>query len=289
MYHGDVMGDTISVAVEDGSVVGVCFLMETSSYRARDPKYPGYLNMEYAALSDENEVKNSELLIETLIDEYHRIREEKKDGRLILRTFCSSASFDYLDFLSSFGFRAESFMFRMRKELGRAPAKDSDGSFSFEVGLPDRSMETISVSAVKAGSDGSMSGMEGYFEANGRAFGIPDSEPDLLYKMREQNGIQFIARSGSVIVAAVSVWENNPGSVSTENIFCEEKYRRLGITEKLLSGVLDCLSGIGYREATLFVYGVNTYAVALYTKLGYSIYGGILHMNYEDGYVPELV
>jgi ribosomal protein S18 acetylase RimI-like enzyme len=90
-------------------------------------------------------------------------------------------------------------------------------------------------------------------------------------------------------VGAVSVWENKNGCVSTENIFCIREYRRRGITETILRRVLSHLSYKGYREAVLYVYGVNIYAIELYMKLGYEIVGGTVHMLYEDGYEPEMV
>lgn len=287
--HGDVMAGTISVALEKGHPVGVCFLMATSTYQSADLQHPGYLNMEYQAVSGEDEIEICALLIDTLIEDYRQICEEEPDKRIILRTFASPSSTEYMSFLASFGFRAQYFMYRMRKDLTEVVPEDGDGSFSFEIKNKKGVSERIDVKAVRIGSDGSADGLEGYFEANGSVFGVPDSENELIYRLREQNGIQFIAGVKGRVVAAVSIWENGPLSVSTENIFCIEEYRRLGVTEELLRGVCAFLAGKGYKEATLFVYGVNTYAVGLYTKLGYNIFGGTMHMLFEDGYVPELI
>lgn len=287
--HGDVMDGTISVALEKGHPVGICFLMATSTYHSADREHPGYLNMEYQAVSDENEIEVCALLIDTLIADYRRICSEEPDKRIILRTFVSSSSTEYMSYLSSFGFRAQYFMYRMRKDLTEVVPEGGDGSFSFRIKNKAGASEKIDVRAVRIGQDGSADGLEGYFEANGSVFGVPDSENELIFRLREQNGVQFIASAKGRVVAAVSVWENGPVSVSTENIFCIEEYRRLGVTEELLRRVCAYLAGKGYKEATLFVYGVNTYATALYTKLGYNIFGGTMHMLFEDGYVPELI
>ena len=286
--HGDVIKETVSVATENGDPVGVCFLMITSSYYFSDLEHPGYLNMEYEALSGADEIEISGVLIDALINDYKKICKKNKNKRLILRTFCTPTSVDYLMYLSSFGFRAQNFMYRMKKDLTEVVPTNGDGSFSFELADGKRT-ETVEVSAIRADAGGKISGLDGYFEANKSAFGIPDSENELVYRLSEQCGVQFIAGIGGKVVAAVSVWENRPDSVSTENIFCIPEYQRRGVTEKLMRGVCSYLSGKGYREATLFVYGVNTYAVSLYMKLGYDIYGGMLHMLYEDGYVPEMV
>ena len=287
--HGDVLKETISVAVDDGILLGICFLTATSSYRYADREHPGYLNMNFEVIPGENEVEVSALLIDTLIKDYKFICKKEKNKRIILRTFCSASSNEYLSFLTSFGFRAHYFMYRMKKDLTGAVPVQGNGDFEFDIFSKDRKRERISVRTIRAGSDGSIDGLEDYFEANGRAFGIPDSENELEFRLKEQNGVQFIARAGDKLVAAVSVWENGRGSVSTENIFCSEEYRRCGVTEKMLRGVSSYLAGKGYREATLFVYGVNTFAVALYTKLGYNIYGGLLHMLYEEDYIPEII
>ncbi len=286
--HGDVMKETISVATVNGDPVGMCFLMITSSYYYSDLEHPGYLNMEYEALSGADEIEISGMLIDALINDYKAICKKNKNKRLILRTFCTPTSVDYLMYLSSFGFRAQNFMYRMRKDLTKVEPHYGGDSFSFE--LTDKGKaETVTVTAVKAEAVEKTDGLDGYFEANESAFGIPDSENELVYRLREQCGVQFIAGIGGKVIAAVSVWENRPDSVSTENVFCIPEYQRRGVTEKLMRGVCSYLSGKGYREATLFVYGVNTYAVSLYMKLGYDIYGGMLHMLYEDGYVPEMV
>ena len=82
--HGDVMDGTISVALEKGHPVGICFLMATSTYHSADREHPGYLNMEYQAVSDENEIEVCALLIDTLIADYRRICSEEPDKRIIL-------------------------------------------------------------------------------------------------------------------------------------------------------------------------------------------------------------
>jgi len=287
--HGDVLKDTINIAVEGDRVLGVCFLLDTPSCECADKEHPGYLNMEFEAILGEEGIEISAMLIDALIDEYQKICEANNNKRLILRTFCPASSVDYIGFLSSFGFRAQYFMYRMKKDLSGVEPMTGDGGFSFTVRGRSGREEKIEVKAIRAESDGSIADRDEYFEANGSAFGIPDSKNELVYRLREQNGVQFTAKAKGKVVAAVSVWENGHGSVSTENIFCIKEYRRLGITEKLLRGVCAYLSGKGYREASLYVFGVNNYAVGLYTKLGYNIYGGTLHMLYEDDYVPELI
>lgn len=287
--HADVLKETVSVAAENGHLVGICFLTVTSSYKYADREHPGYLNMDFEAVHGENEVEISAMLIDALINDYRKICRSEKNKRIILRTFCSASSADYMNYLVSFGFRAEHYMHRMRKDLSETMEIPGNGDFDFTVRAKNGKELKVCVEAVRAEGDTDIKGLDGYFEANGRAFGIPDSENELEYRLREQNGVQFVARIDGRVAAAVSVWENNPGSVSTENIFCIEEYRRLGVTENLIRGVCGYLAARGYREATLFVYGVNTYAVELYTKLGYMIYGGTLHMHYEDDYVPALV
>ncbi|MCR5830222.1 MAG: GNAT family N-acetyltransferase [Lachnospiraceae bacterium] len=288
-YHGDVIAESICVAEENGEPVGVGFLIATSSYRYADSHRKGYIDMEYAAVEGDETVEIYALLIDTLIDDYRMICRSEKNRRIILRTFCSASSNDYMSFLSTFGFRADNFMYRMRRDLTEVTPVISEGSYSFVITDPSGKEEKIDVEMIKASKDGVVSGLDGYFEANGSAFGVPDSENELKYRMVKQNGIQFLARARGKVVAAVSVWENSKDRVSTENIFCIKKYRRRGITERLLRYVCGYLSAKGYREASLFVYGVNNYAVGLYTKLGYDIFGGMLHMLYEDGYEPELV
>jgi len=288
-HHGDVIKSSVSVAVKDGEPVGIGFLIATSSYRYADSDKKGYIDMEYAAVETEETVEIYALMIDELINEYRNICGKEPDKKIILRTFCSASSTEYMSFLASFGFRAEHFMYRMRRDLTEVAPSLCDGNYSFLIPDSKGKNEKIDVDIVKASDNGEIRGLEGYFEANGSAFGVPDSENELKYRLLKQNGVQFIARSGGKVVAAVSVWENGKDRVSTENIFCVKEYRQRGITETLLRGVCGYLSGKGYREATLFVYGVNNYAVNLYTKLGYNIFGGLLHMLYEDGYEPELV
>ncbi|MCR5432412.1 MAG: GNAT family N-acetyltransferase [Lachnospiraceae bacterium] len=288
-HNGDVRKETMHVAVEEGAVVGVCFLLETSSYRYADRKRPGYLGMELEVKPMENEVEISAMLMDTLIYEYRRICDAEGNKRLILRTFCYSSSVEYMNFLSWLGFRAQHFMYRMKKDLTETVPNKGNGNFEFVITRRNGRDEKIEVETVDAETEGATKKLEGYFEANKRVFGVPDSENELRYRLKEQKGIQFLARSKGKVIAAVSVWENKPDNVSTENIFCIKEYRRLGVTEKLLGGVCAYLAGRGYKEASLYVYGVNTYAVELYRKLGYVIYGGLIHMLYEDGYVPEMI
>ncbi len=288
-YSEDVLADTISIATDGGKLVGICYLVNTPSIDRADRETPGYLNAAFEGAQNGDEIETSGILINTLINDYRAICTVNKDKRLILRTFSYVSMVDYMSYLATFGFRAQNFMYRMKKDLSDVTPVNLPECFSFEVSDDKGLKEEINVTAVKVGVDGKIEGLDGYFEANASAFGIPDSEKELEYRLRRQNGVQFIARADGRVVGAVSVWENKNGCVSTENIFCIREYRRRGITETILRRVLSHLSYKGYREAVLYVYGVNIYAIELYMKLGYEIVGGTVHMLYEDGYEPEMV
>jgi len=281
--HGDVIEESVYLVTNKNKVEGLCYLMETPTFRMLGHGCEqGHLNMNYVAGDGEDVLDVYDMLMERQIDSYRVVKDSHPEGRLLLRSFVDTTWHEYISYLTSFGFRAATFMFRMERDLTviKRPAVRENFSFT----ISDNDKREIKVTAARNLSD-----IDGYFEANGQSFGVPDSKAELEYRILKHKGIQFVARDGEKIIAGVTVWENDADKASTENIFCAPDYRRKGIMTKFLDRVCSILAGKGYKKATLFVYGVNTYAIDLYSKLGYTIEGGMLQMLYEDDYVPEMV
>lgn len=121
---------------------------------------------------------------------------------------------------------------------------------------------------------------EAYQTANAAAFSVPNTLNELTYKMREPDSKVFVALHNGAIVASVSVWGLGEHRASTENVFCAEAYRRLGITTVLMQYAFDYLRNLGYREAVLSVFGDNLPAYGLYRKLCYEIETTTVEMHY---------
>ena len=229
--HGDVMKETACVACHFGQVTGFGFLMQGNDR----------VNVEFAGKSGKHEVEASCLILQQL-------------ARKGVRVWCRRGNDLYYHFLEVLGFREDRAMNTMELSLQEADFApgDFDGDYVLETPHFDEA------------------GMHAYAEATGLAFGTPDSEKEMWYRLKYTDAVIYTVSHRERIAAALTVYPLEDGTVATENIFTVPEYRRRGIMTCLMKTVLMKLKDEGFQKARLTVLADNEAAIALYERLGYN-------------------
>ncbi len=216
---------------------------------------------------------------------------------LYLRLWCKASDTAYLDFLYDNGFTSLMTNSVMEFELSDYVASDADREkFGEHDSIDDASKSSAEPTLI--GAEGMTSGIpegiifrelflkdpieiEEYFKTNCSAFGVPDSEEELRFRLRNFDGHVYALTMDSEVIASVTTWDMGDGRAATENIFCLEEFRRQGLTSAMLCRVLDMLKKDGYKKAVLTCFGNNLPAMSLYRKLGYETSNVMLGMHYR--------
>lgn len=295
--HADVCRDTVCVALTDGEFAGAGLIAETNPYHVSDEEEWQYYRAEFRAIpGTEDEAEVSITLLEEL--QYRFGRLPGRDGRKpVLRVWVNAEDTAYTELLFDEGFRVGNVMTVMTRPIdetdellegqeepedNRGPAYDPEANLSFGSGS-DEDWRDVDAAAdeteIREFFDSPEEWMA-YFEVNARSFGQPDSENEMRYRLGNPDCHVWVAIRDDALVAAISVWPLGSGIYATENIFCDPRYQRRGITSKLLAHALGKLYDQGAVAVRLTVYGNNLPAIRLYRKFGYTVAYQLLEMHY---------
>ena len=276
-FHGDVIPGSAAAVVrtEAGKAskgkavthfLGAGFLLEGPSYHARErcPGLPFYnIHMDFAVdYTDPEAVPAAEMLLEELIARCGVLKTEAPERTLALTYWVRSEARETRAFLESFGFREVYRMYHMVREIGgeagEAPA-ESDPAIT----------ETDLLSA-KA--------MKDYVDATEEAYGVPDSEEEMRFRILRQ-GARIFTIEGKTFV---TVWDLGNGEAVTENIFTKKAFRHRGLAKRLLAGVSERLRAEGLMRLSLNVYPkYAARALRMYRTLGYRRQYTFIEMHKE--------
>lgn len=245
LHHEDIVKESVTLALCDGELIGSGYLLRT----------PGnYVSLVFKTdLRTAAGIDAAEALLTELMRRF-RLLKRNAPG-LVCRLWCGAEESAYQSFLSLFGFAPADTMYKMVCPLTAAGKETAlpDGYVIRTIDLHDPAV------------------MREYMRVNGSAFGIPDSEKEMLFRTGYADGIVSAVMKDTELVAAVTTWPVSGKRAATENIFCADKYRRQGFTSALIRSVQDRLFREGYREAVLYVYDRDRAARKLYQKLGYTL------------------
>ncbi len=287
-YHGDVLKDSICVALYDGKYAGVGFLQAGPTFlciESRDLPYY-HIHMEYKAVSGlDCEIEVTELLLEDLKDSFSDLQANYPGKRLLLRTWNKADSVLSLEFLIAHEFRPMKVTPIMIHNLEDIDydLPDSTSEYTYTLPPSKKSGEVI-IKPIEFTDDM----WSQYLEANGDAFVVADSKNELGFKLNDPNTVVFGAFHNGRLVGSVTTWQLSETRATTENIFCVKEYQGLGIASNMIKYVSDYLIKHGYTEASLTVFGENLPALSLYLGLGYEIQNELLEMQYEVGFKPMM-
>ncbi len=269
-FHGDVIpgGAAAVVRTEEGTLdetfLGAGFLQEGPSYHARErcPRLPFYnIHMDFAVdYADPEAVPAAEMLLQELIARCAVLKEEAPERTLALTYWVRSEARETRTFLESFGFRKAYRMYHMVRELGEEPCE-----------TPAETDPVITETSLL-----SPEAMKDYVEATAEAYGVPDSEEEMRFRILRQ-GARIFTIEGKTFV---TVWDLGNGDAVTENIFTKKAFRRQGLAKKLLEGVAKRLRGEGFERLCLNVYPrYAAHALRMYRSLGYRRAYTLLEMH----------
>lgn len=283
-YHQDVIKDSVCLAMNGRQLVGVGMLKAGATFLKVDLEDLRYYFIHADFFTDdevdvESQVMASAMMLEDLKDSFNEIQDRYPGKRLILRLWCSSEKNDYLEFLMSYGFRP----MRVTPVLARTLDGEDENVFT---------AKNSNIIELKNGERLEIREMNPYDETfareyiltNREAFEVEDSMNELRFVMGGEDSHVFAVMKGERVIAAVTTWLITDERASTENIFCAEDYRNMGITTAMLQYVFGFLKSKGYSVASLTVFGDNQPATQLYFKLGYEVEGTVIECHYERDY-----
>lgn len=283
-YHQDTIADSVCLAFDGEKLVGTGYLKAGATFLkidAEDLRYY-FIHAEFMADEEadaESQVVASGMLLEELIRRFDAVQDKYPGKRLILRLWCQAQQTDYLEFLMAYGFR----LMRVTPILVRTLTDEDADVFT---------AKASNVISLKNGEKLEIRECDPYDEAfaraytvtNREAFEVEDSLNELRFVMGGADSHVFAVMKGERVIAAVTTWLITDERAATENIFCAEDYRHMGVTSTLLGYVFGFLKDKGYEEGSLTVFGDNQPAMQLYLKLGYEVEGTLLECHYERDY-----
>lgn len=291
-YHGDVIKESVCLAVEEDELIGAGFLKAGATFlKVEEEQLPYYfIHAEYQAdeeADEESQVIASGMLLEELKERFDLIQERYSDKRLILRLFCNAEKTAYLEFLMYYGFRPMRISPIMVRDLSdESYEMTSDMDEAQEKNNPETEilLDNGEVLVIKEMDPEDEEFAREYTITNREAFEVEDSINELRFTMGGQDAHVYAVMKDRRVIAAVTTWCVYEGRSATENIFCAKDYRNMGITSSLIEYVLSILKGRGYKTASLTLFGDNQPACRLYMKLGYEVEGEMLECHYEKNY-----
>ncbi len=272
-YHADVLSESVCIALSDGKVAGVSYIIRHSTFlHIRKKLEAHYLHGVYKALpGHECEVEISDALVEDLKETYRRVASAHPGKPVRLRMWCGAEKTGYAQFLMSHGFKMSRIMPVMVRDL-RAFSEEKKTDPSCISKLP------AGYELREATLDDAFSAQ--YLKVNGACFIVPDSLNELRFYTAGGARIFAVLKDGA-LCAALTTWRISDTRAATENIFCKPSFRRKGLTSALIDHVSGILSDEGYSEASLSLFGENRPAFHLYEKLGYETQGFVLEAVYD--------
>lgn len=275
-FHGDVIPKSAAAIVripDEASVkkapsgetfLGAGFLQAGQTYRARKdyPKLPFYhVQMDFALdFSDPEAVPAAEMLIEELISRCAALREEEPEKTLALTYWVRSDARESRAFLESLGFTEAYRTYRMAREIGAEEAETP-----FREDLAVREIDLLDPETMKR-----------YVEGTKEAYGVPDSEAEMRFRILRHGARVFTIEEKSF----VTVWDLGNGDAATENVFTRKAFRRQGLSKRLLNAVADRLREEGFERLFLNVYPkFAPHALKMYRSLGYKRLYTLIEMH----------
>lgn len=254
MRHGDVIPDTLFVAVE-AEVYGFGYLLGSHSYAAREthPESPAFF-VHPVVKTDNRTAKGldaADMLLPKLLTACADLSYFDPKYPATARIYCDVAEKYAGEYYEEMGFRETDRMLVMEKDLTHIFEESKESP------LPDVLIRDTKLR--------DKTEMDRYLAGTEEAFGIPDSREEMIYRLNFGRGTVYTADD----VSFVTTWPMGNGVAATENIFTLKLYRRQGTCEKLLREVFEILESEGFKRARLTVYEGNREAIALYEKLGY--------------------
>ena len=248
-YHGGIKAENVFCAIVNDIVVGVGMLIIFQGSRA-----------EFSVYSDDPDVKQA--LIERLITRFIELRKES-DSKLVLRVCRFSNEFDDIQFLLSKGFRTDSTILFLKRdlsgEISHYPIPDDVEIRPYE--FDNESM----LKYIKAAEDSGLLPLKD----------IHDS----WFRTGAPGFACYTAFYKDDIVGSVTIFDVSEVRAATEFIFVAPIYRRKNIARELIATALFESRSRGKKEASLTVYGSNSPAINLYLSMGYSLAGSLIELK----------
>ena len=273
-YHGDFEPANMFCAVdEEGELLAVAHLMPHDTFDAvghdGDARFIRYLDFEIAFAEGRETEAVKDALTEALIGRAREIKARYPEKRIVMAQYIDTDQTDELSYWLSRGFAVYDTIVVFKYDL--EPALP-------QVSLPEGvRIERYALNHPEAQAK--------YREAELAAFdGVAWSLNHLGWMQGSPEMTSFCAFSGDRLIGSTSTWRITDERSATENIFVVPEWRGRGIASALIHTALGHLKAEGKRIATLGTHGTNRRAIALYTRLGYELYGFRQTIGYEvDG------
>ena len=189
--------------------LGAGFLQAGQTYRARNdyPALSAYnVHMDYAMdFTDPEAVPGTEMLLRALAARCGDLQAEEPEKPLALTYWVRSDARETRAFFESFGFREAYRVYRMGRDLGKEPA------------LPFERDPLITEADLLEPET-----MKHYIDSTAEAYGVPDSEAEMRFRILRQGARVFTIEEKSF----VTVWGLGNGAAVTENVFTRKEFRR---------------------------------------------------------------
>ena len=279
-FHGDVIPKSRTAVVRvpkkrpgeessgETAFLGAGFLQAGQTYRARKdyPALSAYnVHMDFSVdFGDPEAVWAAEKLLKALIARCEKLQAKEPEKTLALTYWVRSDARETRAFFECFGFREAYRVYRMGRELGESPASERNPKIT-EIDLLDPEA------------------MKRYIEGSREAYGVPDSEDEMRFRILRQGARVFTIEEKTF----VTVWPLGQGAAATENVFTRAAFRRQGLSKRLLSGVAAILRDEGVQRLELNVYPkFAAHALRMYRGLGYKRLYTLLEIRKN---IPETV
>lgn len=238
-FHPGVIPGSAFAAVDGQKVVGAGYLLLG----------PGrFLHLMFVTdTSAFVGVEAARRLIDRLKDVYYA----RKNSGEVLRLWCNANDRRYLKFLKDLGFEERDIMYRMNRKLSGIRPKPHP--LVKPLSLIDRSS------------------MEAYLAGTAEAFGFPDREEEMSFRLQYGGGKLYTRydETAKENVSFLTTWPVRKDTAATENIFTRVPFRNRGYATELVEFAAETLKKEGFAYATLNVYKSDVPAIRLYEKCGY--------------------
>ncbi|MBR3437203.1 MAG: GNAT family N-acetyltransferase [Lachnospiraceae bacterium] len=281
-FHGDVIpGSAVMVLrspdgtpeedlLRGGSFLGAGFLEAMQNYRVRkeEPGHAFYnVQMDFALdFRDSEAVTAMEMLLQALTERCAELKANEPEHPIALTYWVRLDARETRAFFERFGFREAYRCYRMARALSEEN-EDTEAEGTLTAAGDERitEMDLRDPAAMKR-----------YIEGTREAYGVPDSEDEMRFRILRQGARVFTIEEKSF----VTVWDLGHGDAATENVFTRKEFRREGLSKKLLEGVAEILRKEGQSRLLLNVYPkFAAPALRMYRSLGYKRLYTLLEMH----------
>lgn len=250
-FHGDVIADSVLVSESGGKLYGAGYVLKGQGR---------FLHLVFKTrIQTERGITAAEELLSEWVGRFRMSSgSDRNEERPILRLWCKETDEAYAAFLESFGFRVGDRMLSMERKI-----QPSEYAIWKE---PD-SVRPVDLSSRDA--------MEAYLLSTEEAYGMPDREAEMRYRLTKGHGTVYGYYADDGPVSFTTVWPLKEGVYATENVFTKKAYRRRGYAERLLQETALRLAKSGAETLRLNVYTRDNEAIRLYERLGYRTINGL--------------